>query len=383
MRRGRMETRRHVAIGATVTHDCIPVVEQSMKVIVDAAVQSTYRPEHFVVRGVRRPSPETPERLERLLAAAEAAGHAIGAPEAHGPDPVLAVHGPDFVHFLQTIHAQWSDLDGASPAVVPNVHPLGRPGGYPRAPVGLAGYHLYDTAAPIDAQTWPAAAASANVAAHAAVLVRDGAEQTTYALCRPPGHHAGRDVAGGFCFLNNAAIAAQALRTRHERVAVLDVDLHHGNGTQAIFYARRDVLTVSLHADPALFYPFFWGYAHERGEGPGAGFNLNLPLPLGTGDDGFQAALATAVDHVAGFRPGALVVALGLDAYAGDPFGGLAVSTIGFGRIGHAIGALRLPTVLVQEGGYACDALGDNLVRFLDGFAQGHAEPAIDRERGL
>ena len=353
-----------------------------MKVIVDAAAQRAYRPERFVLRGVPRPSPETPERLDRLLAASRAAGHDICAAQAHGLYPILAVHAAEFVRFLQTIHAQWSALDGSSSAVVPNVHPVVRPGGYPRAPVGLAGYHLYDLACPIDEDTWPAVAASANVAAHAAVLVHDGAEPAAYALCRPPGHHASRDVAGGFCFLNNAAIAAEILRARHERVAVLDVDLHHGNGTQAIFYDRPDVLTVSLHADPAVFYPFFWGYAHERGEGLGTGSNLNLPLPLGTGDDGFLAALETAIARLEAFRPGAVVVALGLDAYAGDPLGGLAVSTAGFGDVGRAIGSLGLPTVLVQEGGYACDALGENLAAFLDGFADSHATQASEREGG-
>ncbi len=203
---------------------------------------------------------------------------------------------------------------------------------------------------------------------HAARLVRDGAD-AAYALCRPPGHHAYADMAGGFCFLNNTAIAAQDLVATGRRVAILDVDVHHGNGTQGIFYRRADVLTVSLHADPLRFYPFFWGYAAERGEGEGLGANLNIPLPRGTGDAAYLEALARAMRRIRAFAPDALVVALGLDAHEGDPFKGLAITTGGFGRIGAAVRGLGLPTVLVQEGGYLSDDLGANLAAFLQGFS--------------
>jgi acetoin utilization deacetylase AcuC-like enzyme len=212
--------------------------------------------------------------------------------------------------------------------------------------------------------------ASAGVATHAAELVLDRAAHA-YALCRPPGHHAFPDMAGGFCFLNNTAIAAQRLRREYARVAVIDVDVHHGNGTQGCFYRRKDVLTISLHADPVRFYPFFWGHAAERGEGEGEGFNQNIPLPRGTGDDGYVDALEGAGLRLAAFRPGALVVALGLDAYEGDPLAGLAITTAGFGRIGEWLGRRGLPTVLVQEGGYLCEALGANLASFLAGFEAG------------
>ncbi|MBL8584062.1 MAG: histone deacetylase family protein, partial [Rhizobiaceae bacterium] len=215
--------------------------------------------------------------------------------------------------------------------------------------------------------TWDSALWSAWTALAAADSVLAG-EACAYALCRPPGHHAFADVAGGFCFLNNSAIAAQRLRNAAKRVAILDVDLHHGNGTQGIFYARDDVLTVSIHADPARFYPFFWGHAHERGEGPGLGANLNLPLPRKTGDAGFLDALEAALRRIRAHGPDALVVALGLDAFEGDPFGGLSVTTPGFSRIAEAIAGLRLPTAIVQEGGYLCDELGDNLAAFLTGF---------------
>jgi len=177
-------------------------------------------------------------------------------------------------------------------------------------------------------------------------------------------------MAGGFCFLNNSAIAAAHLRLRHERVAILDVDVHHGNGTQGIFYEQPDVLTVSIHADPVFYYPYVWGYAHERGAGPGLGANLNIPLPKGTGDDDYMQAFGGAAKAIRAFAPTALVVALGLDASEHDPLAGLAVTTDGFRRIGAAIAKLGLPTVLVQEGGYLSDILGANLTATLAGFEE-------------
>jgi len=179
------------------------------------------------------------------------------------------------------------------------------------------------------------------------------------------------DLAGGFCFLNNSAIAAQYLRKNFQKVVILDVDVHHGNGTQSIFYQRDDVLTVSLHADPASFYPFFWGYSHELGEGKGSGFNFNFPLVHGTKDEEYLKTLNTALDRIAQFSPQAMVIALGLDAYEGDPYKGLGISTGGFEKIASEIAKLNLPTVLVQEGGYLSDALGDNLNSFLGGFENG------------
>ena len=226
--------------------------------------------------------------------------------------------------------------------------------------------------------TYEAAISSMDVALSGADWLNAG-NRFAFSLCRPPGHHAFKDLAGGFCYLNNAAIAAQALRCTVPRVAILDIDVHHGNGTQGVFYDRADVLTVSLHADPTRFYPFFWGHADERGEGAGLGYNFNLPLVRKTRDEGFLAALDRALARIAAFCPGALVIALGLDAYEGDPFAGLSVSTPGFRRIGGKIGELDLPTVLVQEGGYVCEGLGGNLIAFLDGFRASHrvAEGAL------
>ncbi len=336
-------------------------------IVVFCEQQRQHYPRHFLVSGRRQPNPERPERVDALLAAVRERGHRVIAPEDHGPGPRAAVHTPEYLRFLSTIHHHWRQLPGASEEVVPNIHPNGQGLAYPDSPVGQAGYHMADTACPITADTWGAVCASANVAAHAAQLVLERGG-SAYALCRPPGHHAFAHMAGGFCYLNNAAIAAQYLRQVHERVAVLDVDLHHGNGTQNIFYRRGDVFTVSLHADPAGFYPYFWGHAHERGEGEGLGYNLNLPLPRGTGDQTYLETLKQALLRIHSFHPDALVVALGLDAFEGDPQAGLAITTEGFGRIAAAIASLGLPTVLVQEGGYLDEALGRNLARFLGGF---------------
>jgi acetoin utilization deacetylase AcuC-like enzyme len=332
-----------------------------------AVEQKRHDPKMFLSSGARQPNPEQPERVERLLAGAKAAGCAIERPRNHGLGPVAAVHTPEYLDFLERIHARWRRIEGASEEVIPNIHPIARGGSYPASAVGQAGYHMADTSCPISAETWDSALWSAWSAVEAAETVMAGAP-SAYALCRPPGHHAFADVAGGFCFINNSAVAAQTLRRQAARVAILDIDLHHGNGTQGIFYARPDVLTVSIHADPIRFYPFFWGHADERGEGPGLGYNLNLPLARKSGDDAFLEALKVAFRRIRAFAPGALVVALGLDAFEGDPFGGLSVSTPGFSRIGEAIAGLGLPTVVVQEGGYLCDALGDNLTAFLTSF---------------
>ncbi|MCX7366831.1 MAG: histone deacetylase family protein [Alphaproteobacteria bacterium] len=327
-------------------------------------------PQTFIVRGVKQRSAEQPERATRLLAAAQSAGHQVMAPKAHGAAPAASVHTPEYIDFLQTAARDWAKLSGASAEVVPNVHPARAHASYPKALAGRAGWHQVDMACPIGPGTWDAALASSEVAATAADLVLDG-DREAYALCRPPGHHAYADMAGGFCFLNNTAVAAQRLRTKHARVAVFDVDVHHGNGTQGIFYERADVLAVSIHADPNNYYPYFWGHAHEHGAGKGEGYNLNLPLPLGSPDAAWLAAGDTALARVSEFAPTALVVALGLDASESDPLQGLKVSGAGFHAMAQKIARLGLPTVLVQEGGYLSDDLGRNLVQFLSGFESG------------
>ena len=335
-----------------------------------AEEQKRHAPRRFMVAGVFRDSTEQPERADRLLAGAREAAVRFERPGEHGLGPIAAIHPPAYLTFLETIHARWSaEVEGAAEEVLPNVHLDRTLGGYPASPVGQAAFHQADTACPIGPHTWEAACWSAWTAVSAAEAVLAG-ERAAYALCRPPGHHAYADLAGGFCFLNNAAIAAQLLRRAHDRVAVLDVDVHHGNGTQGIFYARDDVLTVSLHADPAVYYPFLCGYAHERGAGRGEHYNRNLPLPRTTEDADYMAALDDAIGHLRACAPGALVVALGLDAHKDDPLKGMRLTTRAFERIGAAVAGIGLPTVLVQEGGYLSDALGRNLTAFLTGFRE-------------
>ncbi|WP_069300078.1 histone deacetylase family protein [Neptunicoccus sediminis] len=324
-------------------------------------------PKHFMSNGVVQPNPEQPARIEMLHSGAVSAGCRFEAPQDAGLGPIAAIHSPEYLTFLQNIYKRWQYIDGGGEEVIPNIHPANRSDSYPRSAVGQAGYHQADTACPIAEGTWEAAYWSAQSAISGADSLIDGG-QSAYVLSRPPGHHAFGDLAGGFCFLNNSAIAAERLRAKGLRPAILDVDVHHGNGTQGIFYNRDDVLTVSLHADPERFYPFFWGHAHERGAGAGLGYNLNLPLARGTKDADFLKTLDSALARVQAFGADAVVIALGLDTYIDDPFKGLAVTTEGFGRIGAAVAGLGVPTLLVQEGGYLCDELGENLTSVLSGF---------------
>ena len=343
-----------------------------MKVIF-ADRQQLHDPVMFYSSGARVPHPEKPERAARLLAAAERAGLDRETPDDVGLDTVAALHSARYLSFLENIYPRWRRIDGASDEVWPGIHPDSRSGGYPKSATGQAGFHQWDLSVPIGEHTWQAALSAAHSAVHAATLVVAG-ERSSYALCRPPGHHATREFAAGFCYLGNTAAAALKLRSRHAKVAVLDVDVHHGNGTQDLFYTRDDVLTVSIHADPIRFFPFFWGYANETGEASGRGFNLNIPLARGTDDDAYLPELEWALTAIDDFGADALVVALGLDAFEGDPFQGFRITTGGFGRIGERIGALDRPTVLVQEGGYLTDELGDNLRSFLEGFMRSHGE---------
>lgn len=337
-------------------------------------VTSTHDPKFFLVKGKMRESTEQPERARRLLTGLERSQIKVRAPTSFDHSYLSSVHDDRYLDFLKHAYQQWQELPDSSAEVIANVHPLRRRLNYPTSIVGRAGWHMADTACPLGEHTWQAACSSANVALTAAQLVLQGKEQLSYALCRPPGHHAYTDMAAGFCFLNNSAIAAQYARSAHERVAILDVDVHHGNGTQDIFYDRADVLTVSIHADPNDFYPFFWGYANETGEGEGEGYNLNLPLEKLSGDPVFLQALGTAIEKIKAFDPGMLVVALGLDASEADPLRGLSVTTEGFNEIGKVIAAAGFPTVFVQEGGYLSDILTDNLAAVLTGAVSGRPE---------
>lgn len=338
-----------------------------MKAVFDDR-QRLHDPQHFMANGKTYPSPEAPARIARLMGGAQTAGYQFQPPQDAGLGPIAAVHSAEYLHFLQNIYTRWQHIPDAGAEVIPNIHPANRTDNYPKSAIGQAGYHQADTACPIGAQTWDAAYWSAQSAITGADLVAGG-EGAVYVLSRPPGHHAFSDLAGGFCFLNNSAIAAERLRAHGLRPAILDVDVHHGNGTQGIFYARDDVLTLSLHADPDRFYPFFWGGVQERGTGRGMGYNLNLPLPRGTGDAEYMKTLDTALARIRAFGADVVVVALGLDAHIDDPFKGLAITTPGFQAMAAAIAGLNLPLVLVQEGGYVSDALAANLTSFLKGIS--------------
>jgi len=337
---------------------------------------SKHDPQFFLVKGRMRASTEQPERAQRLLAGLRRCEIEVVAPATFDTSCIEDVHEEKYLDFLQHGYRHWRDLPDSSAEVIANVHPLRRRDNYPASIVGRAGWHMADTACPLGEHTWQAARASANVALSATQLVLQG-QELAYALCRPPGHHAYTDLAAGFCFLNNAAIAAQFARRTHSRVAILDVDVHHGNGTQDIFYQRADILTVSIHADPSHFYPFFWGYANERGEDEGEGYNVNMPLETLSGDSVFLKALDAAIEQITEFDPGILIVALGLDASEADPLRGLSVTTDGFYRIGQTIAQAALPTVFVQEGGYLSDVLTDNLAATLSGAING----AVNRSK--
>ncbi|HEX8969187.1 MAG TPA: histone deacetylase family protein, partial [Chloroflexota bacterium] len=235
----------------------------------------------------------------------------------------------------------------------------------PRVPIGRVGYWCFDTGTPIVEGTYSAALSAVDVALSAADLVLGG-ESVAYGLCRPPGHHAAHAVFGGFCFFNNAAITAEYLARRTDsKVAVLDVDYHHGNGTQQIFYQRGDVLYVSVHADPTYAFPFYTGYADETGAGPGRGTTLNIPLPLGTGDARYLSALDVALEAIVRFAPGVTVVSLGVDTYAHDPLGEFALSASAYTESARRVAAVAPRLVIVQEGGYYLPQLGQNVRRWL------------------
>ena len=330
-----------------------------------------------LVGGREVPCYESPERAIAIRDALLATGeYDLVAPSDHGVDPIAAVHELELVDVVE--HA-WTDALAAghdpSRPLLPDTFllrgyagrmPLDR---LPPARHDRLGAYCFDTATPIVAGTAAAARASVDIGLTALDLVLEGAP-VAYALCRPPGHHAGRNLIGGYCFYNNAAIVAESLLARGaERVAILDVDFHHGNGTQQIFWERGDVLYVSLHGDPAGIYPYYSGYAAERGAGEGEGTTLNLPLAPGTTGPGYLAALDEALDATRAFDADApLVVSLGFDTYHADPICDLAVRTEDYGRIGARISDLGMRAVVLQEGGYAVEALGANAVAFLAGL---------------
>jgi acetoin utilization deacetylase AcuC-like enzyme len=308
---------------------------------------------------------ENPGRARTIAAA-------IGAtepPADYGDGPLLRVHSPDYIAFLKSAYADWraagrpGDAAGYSWPVVRR-----RPLDLDRIDARL-GQYSYDASTPIAEGTWSAAYWSAQTALSAvAAVMADG--DAAFALCRPPGHHCGADYLGGYCYLNNAAIAAEAaIAAGTSRVAILDIDYHHGNGTQDIFYGRGDVLFVSIHADSRTDYPFYWGHADETGEGEGEGANLTLPLPRGTTRADYDGALAKALDRIAAFAPEILILSFGADTFSGDPISFFKLETEDYAPIARRIAGLGLPTAILMEGGYAVDALGRNVAAFLEGFS--------------
>jgi acetoin utilization deacetylase AcuC-like enzyme len=332
-------------------------------------------PEHEIEASRLQPPFEHPGRAEKIRAALGADDRfEIAEPAVRGTAPIEAVHDPGLVRFLASAWEDYQREVHPSHDVVPDVfalpglrHGMGTGPGEPSTVAARLGWWCFETTTPVTAGSYDAARSAVDCALAAADAVLGG-ERVAYGLCRPPGHHAARSLYGGYCFFNNAAVAAaHVVAATGSRVAVLDVDYHHGNGTQQIFYDRPDVAFVSLHGDPARAYPYHTGFADETGAGRGTGSTCNLPLPVGTDDDAYLVALDRALATIDAFDPAVVVVSLGVDTYAGDPMCDLAVSTEGFGRCGREVAALGRPLVVLQEGGYADDALGANVASWLGG----------------
>ena len=330
---------------------------------------------HEMFRGQLVPCFEVPARADHVLQELRSRG--LGT-LCKAPEADLAVleriHARRYLDFLAGAWDEWLALDpaNASRDALPSYWPIRtfRSDVLPASFPARLGLFSFDAGSPITAGTWTAARQGASCAvAGAGTLVRG--ERSAFVLTRPPGHHAGADFFGGYCFLNHAAIAAQVLRDAGlHKVAVLDVDYHHGNGTQAIFYERADVFFASVHGDPHTEYPYYLGYADERGAGDGVDCNLNLPLPRGSGFARWREALATALQAIARFGAQALVVSLGVDTFAGDPIAGFTLQSADYLRMGEDLAAAGLPTLFVFEGGYAVAEVGVNAVNVLEGFSR-------------
>ena len=330
--------------------------------------QLLHHPRSYYSRGQMRTPQEVPERARNLLQAAKGLGFEIAQPADGGLQPLLAVHGAPYLTFLEEAHRRWKEVpEDWGDEVMSNI--------FVREPNALRGIlaqaarYLADGSCPVGELTWRSAYWSAQSAVDGARALLDG-EPAAYALCRPPGHHARAEAAGGFCYLNNAAIAAQVLRERFERVAVLDTDMHHGQGIQEIFYERDDVLYVSVHGDPTNFYPGVAGFADECGSGAGEGYNLNLPMAHGASEADFLEQLEQALVAVKRFGAQVLVLSLGFDIFELDPQSKVAVTRDGFATLGERIRSLGLPCLIVQEGGYHLESLEDNAQAFFGQSAQ-------------
>ena len=315
---------------------------------------------------------ECPERWDYIVQQLDQVGlKERKAPKPLDPALVEQVHTPAFIKFLSQAWDAWQ-AEGFDGEAIPTVFPARRmQQREPNYIDGRLGYYAMALETAITSGTWEAAQSSAAVAQTAQELISDGAK-TAFALCRPPGHHAGADLYGGYCFLNNAAIAAQGfLNQGAERVAVLDVDFHHGNGTQVIFYQRDDVLFLSLHGAPEDAFPHFLGYADEKGDNKGQGYNFNYPLPPGTPYTEWLKALQDALQKTATYSPDVLIISLGVDTFKEDPISFFKLESEDFSHYGKAIAGLKIPTLFVMEGGYAVEEIGINTVNVLTGYLDG------------
>ncbi len=312
---------------------------------------------------------ECPVRAEYVLAHLKKVelGKVIATDE-FGLDPITRIHDPAFLGFLEQCWRDWQAA-GYRGEAIPTVWPArGMQQRIPNHIEGRLGYYAMAGETAISNGTWEAARASVNVALTAQAVIKNGASEA-FALCRPPGHHAAGDMFGGYCFINNAAVSAQAFIDQGaSRVAILDVDFHHGNGTQAIFYNRSDVMFLSLHGDPKEAFPHFLGYEDETGSGAGEGFNFNYPMSPGTKYETWELALEDACKKIANYSPDALVISLGVDTFEHDPISFFKLTSDDFKRYGATIGALKLPTLFIMEGGYAIDEIGLNTVNVLQGY---------------
>jgi acetoin utilization deacetylase AcuC-like enzyme len=330
--------------------------------IFSAGSQATYAPSFEVFNGDHTPHAEVSSRVDRIEEALRKTKHtSVGITTAATSDELASVHDPAYIEYLSLMCSRLDASDYRYPSVFP--HGIARHGA---SDVAKIGRYAFDTFSPLIAETFHAASLSASVALAAAHDLHDTGNPA-YALCRPPGHHAESARFGGYCYFNNSALAAAYL-SGFGRVAILDVDFHHGNGTQQIFWERSDVFTVSLHADPDWKFPYFTGFADEIGHGAGEGYNLNIPLPKNTGNDSYHQALEIACERIASFHPAAIVVAYGADTHRDDPIGGFTLTTDYYAKMARTIASLRIPTMIVQEGGYNTSLLGDNAVSFLSGF---------------
>lgn len=324
---------------------------------------SYHNPPYEIWNGEQTPHQEIPDRAKNILKALKKTSHEIVNPQEEVPESALyAVHSKEYVTYLKGLSKTITD----DTYYYPSVFGIRASKSLPTNCIAQRGYFCFDMYTPVSRRVYEAAAASAT-SAYAGAQALSDREKVVYALSRPPGHHAEKDQMGGYCYFNNAAVAAQFL-SKLGAVAVLDVDFHHGNGTQHIFYERNDVLTISLHADPTWKFPHMSGFSEEVGQGKGKGYNLNVCLQQGTTNEIFQRALEQAMENIQKFNPDFFIICFGADTHESDPIGGFKLTTNYFKQMAKSLSEIGLPTLIIQEGGYNNEFLGENIVSFLSGF---------------